>query len=147
MAGNVSEVVRPMTWRCSLSAGPSRCCRSWLCWLSWSNIADCHHFRIQSRHRCSCTESRQLFWFIPNYFTMTMSMSSYILCFLILGTLSIYVVFPCIILYLSMSLLSLCLCDMGLLHCALASGTVHCNRSCLCIWAGGRTGWRCLLPR
>ena len=32
-----------------------------------------------------------------------------------------------------------------LLHCALASGAVYCNRSCLCV-CGGRAGGRCLLP-
>ena len=28
------------------------------------------------------------------------------------------------------------------LHCALASGTVYCNRSCMCV-CGKRAGWRC----
>jgi len=32
------------------------------------------------------------------------------------------------------------------LHCALASGAVYCNRSCLCV-CGGRACGRYLLPR
>ena len=40
--------------------------------------------------------------------------------------------------------LSLQLSVVYLLHCALASSAVYCNRSCLCVWRAGR---RCLLPR